>query len=168
VIAIDFFKMGGVPILKVIGSQAFLASFLISTGLALLVIPYSKRRPKDRPATWGECMLGAMFTFGLFVVAFGIAPDRWITHSDAELGWGTTNIVYGPFDLLKPTALGGSWNPITIPYQAVRDIVVVLIHVWYFGLVIFLWGKWQKRGQAAPGTAVATTSSYGRPLVRKT
>jgi hypothetical protein len=42
----------------------------------------------------------------------------------------------------------------------------VLIHVWFFGLLIFLWGKWQKRGQAAPGTAVAT-SNYGRPLVKK-
>jgi hypothetical protein len=165
-IAIDFFKMGGDPILKVIGSQAFLFAFLLSSGLALLVIPYSKRRPKDQKATWGECMLGSMLAFGLMLVAFGIAPDRWIAHSDNELGWGATNIVYGPFDILKPTPLGGAWNPITIPYQAIRDIVVVLIHVWYFGLIIFLWGKWQKRGEAKPGTEVAT-SSYGRPLVKK-
>ena len=54
----------------------------------------------------------------------------------------------------------------TIPWQAVRDIVVVLIHVWFFGLIIFLWGKWQKRGEATPGTGVAT-SNYGRPLVKK-
>ena len=165
-IAIDFFKMGGDPILKVIGSQAFLVPFLGATGLALLTIPYGKRRPKDRRATWGESMLAALFAFGLMLVAFGITPDRWIAHSDNELGWGTTNIVYGPWNLLKPTPLGGAWNPITIPYQAVRDIVVVLIHVWFFGLIIFLWGKWQKRGEAKPGTDVAT-SSYGRPLVKK-
>ena len=165
-IAIDFFKMGGAPILKVIGSQAFLFSFFLSTGLALLSIPYGKRRPKGTHVTWGEAMLASMLVFGLFVVAFGIVPDRWIAHSDAELGWGTTDIIYGPGNFLKPTPLGGAWNPITIPYQAVRDIVVVLIHVWYFGLVIFLWGKWQKRGDAVPGTAVAT-SSYGRPLVKK-
>ncbi|MCU1502343.1 MAG: hypothetical protein JWM12_1697 [Ilumatobacteraceae bacterium] len=165
-IAVDFFKMGGQPILKVIGNQAFLFSFILSTGLALLVVPLSKRVPKDHKATWGQCMLASMFVFGLFVVAFGIVPDRWIAHSDAELGWGTTDIVYGPFNILKPTPLGGAWNPITIPFQAVRDIIVVLIHVWYFGLAIFLWGKWQKRGEAKPGTDVAT-SSYGRPLVRK-
>ena len=29
---------------------------------------------------------------------------------------------------------------------------MVLIHVWFFGLLIFLWGKWQKRGDAQPGT----------------
>jgi hypothetical protein len=147
-------------------NQAFLFSFFLSTGLALLVIPYSKRRPLDKVATWGECMLAAMYAFAVMFIAFGVVPDRWIAHSDAELGWGTTKIIYGPFDILKPTPLGGAWNPITIPYQTVRDIVVVLIHVWYFGLLIFLWGKWQKRGQAQPGTEVET-STYGRPLVKK-
>ena len=164
--AIEIFTMGGQPVLEVIGNQAFLVSFVLATVGALLVIPYSKRRPKDKKASWGECMLGAMYAFGLMVVAFGICPDRWIAHADAELGWGSTNIVYGPWDILKPTALGGAWFPMTIPWQAVRDIVVVLIHVWFFGLIIFLWGKWQKRGEATPGTAVAT-SNYGRPLVKK-
>jgi hypothetical protein len=166
VTAIEIFTMGGQPVLEVIGNQAFLVSFILATVGALLVIPYSKRRPKDKKASWGECMLAAMYAFGLMVVAFGICPDRWIAHADAELGWGSTNIVYGPWDILKPTALGGAWFPMTIPWQAIRDIVVVLIHVWFFGLIIFLWGKWQKRGEATPSTGVAT-SNYGRPLVKK-
>ena len=165
-IAVTFFEMGGQPVLKVLFNQAFLVSFFIATIGALLVLPYAKRRPKDKKATWGEAMLASMYAFGLMVVAFGICPDRWIAHADAELGWGTTNIVYGPFDILKPTAVGGSFNPITIPWQAMRDIGVVIIHVWFFGLLIYIWGKWQKRGEATPGTGVAT-SNYGRPLVKK-
>ena len=47
-----------------------------------------------------------------------------------------------------------------------RDIVVVLIHVVFFGLIIFMWGWWQKRGQR-PTTVEIETSSYGRPLVKK-
>lgn len=165
-IAIDFFKMGGQPILKVIFNQAFLLSFILSTAMALAVIPYATRRPKDKKASWGECMAGSAYAFAVMVIAFGIVPDRWIAHADAELGWGTTNIVYGPGNFLKPTALGGAWNPITIPYQAVRDIIVVLLHVWYFGLIIFLWGKWQRRGEPTPGAEIET-STYGRPLVKK-
>jgi formate hydrogenlyase subunit 3/multisubunit Na+/H+ antiporter MnhD subunit len=166
VIAVDLFSMGGQDVTKVIGNQAVLFTFFLATFGALAVIPYSKRRPKEKKASWGECMLASMYVFGLMVVAFGICPDRWLAHSDAELGWGTTNIVYGPWDILKPTALGGAWMPITIPYQAIRDIGVVLIHVWFFGLLIYLWGKWQKRGSVVPSTAVAT-SNYGRPLVKK-
>ena len=67
--------------------------------------------------------------------------------------------------ILKPKALGGPF-PFTMSYEAIRDIIVILLHVWYFGLIIFLWGKWQKRGDAAPSTELAT-SSFGRPLVKK-
>ncbi|MEO5724798.1 MAG: hypothetical protein ABIQ39_15360 [Ilumatobacteraceae bacterium] len=158
-IAINILKWPGM-------NQAFLFSFFLATFGALAIVPFAKRRPKDRRATWGECMLGAVYAFGLMFLAFGIVPDRWIAHCDKELAWGATRIVYGPFNLLKPTALGGAWNPITIPYQAIRDIVVVLIHVWFFGLIIYLWGVWQKRGETKPGTAVET-STYGRPLVKK-
>ena len=61
--------------------------------------------------------------------------------------------------------MGGHF-PFTASYEAIRDIVAILIHVWYFGLVIVLWGKWQKRGDAAPSKELAT-SSFGRPLVKK-
>ncbi len=146
-------------------NEAFLFSFLLSTGLALLVIPYSKRRPKGTPTTWGEAMLASVFAFGLMFVAFGIVPDKFIAHADAELGWNKNLIIYGPGDIFKPKALGGNF-PFTMSYEAVRDIVVIVIHVWYFGLLIFLWGVWQKRGDGKPGTELAT-STFGRPLVKK-
>src|SRR5690606_32708986 len=59
----------------------------------------------------------------------------------------------------------GGWNPITLQYEAVRDTVVVLLHVYYFGLLIFIWNWWQKRGDEAPKER--PTSTYGRPLARK-
>ena len=35
-------------------NQAFLFSFFLSTGLALLSIPFAKRRPVGTPLSWGE------------------------------------------------------------------------------------------------------------------
>ena len=72
--------------------------------------------------------------------------------------------MYGPGGILKPQSLGG-WNPITLQYEAIRDIVVVIIHVYFFGLLIFIWMWWQNRGQAT--TTAIETSTYGRPLVKK-
>ncbi len=145
-------------------NQALIFSFLLSSGLALLAIPYGKRRPIGTPFTWGEAMLAATFAFGVMFIAFGVVPHQWIDHADKNLGWNKAKIIYGPFDLLKPKAFGGNF-PFTMQYEAVRDTVVVLIHVWYFGLLIFLWNHWQKRGRTK-STEVAT-STYGRPLVKK-
>ena len=146
-------------------NQAFLFSFFLSTGLALLAIPYSKRRPKGTPTSWGEAMLAATFVFGVMFIAFGVVPHQWISHADKNLGWNRQRIIYGPFDLLKPKSFGGNF-PFNISYEALRDIIVVVIHVWYFGLMVFLWGKWQKRGEVTTSTAIET-STYGRPLVKK-
>ena len=158
-IAIDPLKWPGV-------NMAFLVSFFGAIALTLAVIPYGKRRPVGKPVSWGEAMLGAAYAFFVMFIAFGIAPHQWIDHADKNLGWSKDKIIYGPWDILKPTALGGFWNPITLQYEAVRDIVVVVIHVVYFGLIIYIWKWWQARGETKPGTEVAT-STFGRPLVRK-
>jgi hypothetical protein len=94
-----------------------------------------------------------------------VVPHQWIAHADKDLGWNRTYIVYGPGGILKPQTAGG-WNPITLQYQAVRDIIVVLIHVYFFGLLIFIWNWWQKRG-AETAPKEIETSSYGRPLVKR-
>lgn len=144
---------------------AFLFSFFLSTAGALLVIPYAKRRPKGAPVSWGEAMLASVYVFGLMFIAFGVVPHQFIDHADKELGWTKSNVIYGPGDILKPQAYGG-WFPFTMSYEAVRDIVVIVIHLFYFGLLIWLWSVWQKRGQVKAGTEVAT-STFGRPLVKK-
>jgi hypothetical protein len=144
---------------------AFLFSFFLSTGMALMAIPYAKRRPKGTPTSWGEAMLASVYVFATMFIAFGVVPHQWIDHSDKNLGWTKNLIIYGPGDIFKPKALGGHF-PFTMSYEAIRDIIVIVIHLWYFGLLIFLWSKWQKRGDAKPGTEVAT-STFGRPLVKK-
>jgi hypothetical protein len=144
--------------------MAFLVSLVASTVLTLVAIPYGKRRPVGKPVSWGEAMLASAYAFGVMFIAFGIVPHQWIDHADKELGWDRTNIIYGPGGILKPESAGG-WNPITLQYEAVRDIVVVVLHAYYFGLLIFIWLWWQKRGQVA--AKELETSTYGRPLVRK-
>jgi hypothetical protein len=159
-VAIDILKWPGV-------SVPFLTSFcatLILIGLAML---YGKRRPVGKPVSWGEGMLAGTYAFGVMFLAFGIVPNTWIDHADRELGWSKDKIVYGPGGILKPTALGGPWNPITLQYQAVRDIVVVLIHALWFGMIIYLWHWWQSRGRVTAAPELET-STYGRPLVKKT
>ena len=158
-LAIDVLRWPGVNV-------AFLFSFVLATGLALLSIPYSKRRPKGTPVSWGESMLAAVYVFGTMFLAFGVVPHQWIDHSDKNLGWTKAKIIYGPGGILKPKALGG-WFPFTLQYEAVRDTVVVLIHVFYFGLLMYLWSRWQKRGDAAAKGTAVETSTYGRPLVKK-
>ncbi|MEY2581931.1 MAG: hypothetical protein QOE09_1780 [Ilumatobacteraceae bacterium] len=157
-IAIDILKWPGVNV-------AFLFSFLLSTCLALAAIPYAKRRPKGTPVSWGEAMIAAVYVFGTMFLAFGVVPHQWIDHADRNLGWSKSKVIYGPFDLLKPKVLGGHF-PFTASYEAIRDTVVVLLHVYYFGLILFLWRVWQGRGDTKPSTEIAT-STYGRPLVRK-
>ena len=146
-------------------NQAFLVSFVASTLMALAVIPYAKRRPKGTPTSWGEAMLGSVYAFAVMFVAFGIVPHQFIDHADRNLGWSKSLVIFGPGDTLKPQAYGG-WFPFTMSYEAIRDIFVTLIHVWYFALMLFLWSFGQKRGDATPSTEVAT-STFGRPLVKK-
>ncbi len=143
---------------------AFLLAFFASIALTLAVIPYGKRRPVGKPLSWGEAMLAATYAFGVMFLAFGVVPHQWIDHADRNLGWSRDNIVLGPGEILKPQALGG-WMPLTLQYEAIRDIVVVLLHAIYFGLIIFIWAWWQKRGQVK--TAEIEVSSFGRPLVKK-
>lgn len=67
--------------------------------------------------------------------------------------------------ILKAQSSGGSF-PFEVSYEALRDIIVVVIHAFYIGLFMYLAVWWQKRGQVQ--AKELETSTYGRPLVRKT
>lgn len=132
--------------------------------MALAVIPFGKRRPKDAPTTWGEAMVGSVYVFFTMFLAFGVVPHQFIVHADNDLGWRKDKLVYGPFDILKDQASGGNF-PFTVSYEAIRDIIVVVIHVYFVALMIYLFAWWQKRHDKA-GKELET-STYGRPLVKK-
>ena len=156
-LSIDILRWPGV-------NQAFLFSFVVTTAMSLVVIPIGQRRKFDRKATWGEAMLGSAYIFLVLFLAFGVVPHQFIDHADKELGWRKDKLVYGPFNILKSDTVGGSF-PITISYEAIRDIIVVVIHVFYIGLMVYLFSWWQKRGVVTDKEVVS--SSYGRPLVKK-
>ena len=109
-------------------------------------------------------MLASTYAFGVMFLAFGVVPHQWIDHADKDLGWSKDKLHLRPGEILKPQSAGG-WFPMTLQYEAFRDIVVVLLHVIFFGLIIFMWSWWQKRGRVT--TTEIETSSYGRPLVKK-
>ena len=155
-IAINILKWPGV-------NQAFIFSFVFTSAMGLAVIPFGKRRPKGTPTTWGEAMVGSVYVFFAMFLAFGIVPHQFIDHADKNLGWRKDKLLNGPFDLLKAKANGGNF-PFTVSYEALRDIIVIVIHVWFIGLMIYLFAWWQKRDEK---TAIETTSTFGRPLVRK-
>lgn len=147
-------------------NQAFLVSFFGAVILTLLAIPYGKRRPVGTILSWGEAMLAACYVFGVMFLAYGVVPDRWIRHSDQNLLWTKQKHLFGPFDILKPKVYGGHF-PFTLSYQEIRDTVVVVIYAFFFALQIFIWHQWQSRGKKASASTEVETSTYGRPLVKK-
>jgi hypothetical protein len=145
-------------------NQAFIFSFVLTILLTLAVIPYGKRRPQGKPFSWGEAMIGSTYVFGVLFLAYGVVPHQWLTHVQNELGWRADKIFYGPWDIFKSQAQGGSF-PFDINYLQVGDAIVVGIYLFFLGLNLWIWSWWQKRSKA-PSTEVAT-STYGRPLVKK-
>lgn len=158
--------MIGIDVLEWPGfNQAFIVSFVAAIVLSLAIIPYGKRRPVDKPFRWGDAMLGATYIFGVLFLAFGIVPHQWIDHADKNLGWSRDKLLIGWGGFLKPESQGG-WNPITLQYEAVRDTVVVILHLIFFVLFVYLAIWWQKRGDAKQKELPAA-STYGRPLVKR-
>ena len=130
----------------------------------LAIYLYSKRRPVGKYLTWAEAMAATAFAFAMFNLWYGVIPHQWITLADTEWGWRPDRILYGPFDILKPDTAGGV-NPVIISYQSVRDLVVVLIYGVGLTLQVWHWAQWQDR--AKPKAEVVPTTTYGRPLARK-
>jgi hypothetical protein len=140
---------------------AFVISLLMALAGNAAVILYSKRRPVGAPLSWGEAMAAAVFAFVLFNLWYGVVPHQWITLADNEWGWRKDRIFFGPGDLFEPNR----FLPFTITYEALRDLIVTVIYGAGLTLHVFHWVQWQNR--AKPKTEVVPTTSYGRPLARK-
>ncbi len=140
---------------------AFATSLLLALAGNAAVILYSKRRPVGAPLSWGEAMAAAVFAFVLFNFWYGVIPHQWITLADNEWGWRKDRIFFGPGDLFEPHR----FLPFTLTYEALRDIIVTVIYGAGLTLHVFHWVQWQNR--AKPKTEVVPTTTYGRPLARK-
>ena len=142
--------------------------------IGLVIVFVLLRRPKpDRPATWAECMAGAVGMFALIMLAYAVIPHECITFSDKYLQWDTTKFVFrSDQDML---VLGIVELAVQHRQAGVRDIIVVGIYVVFFGLNLVLFVMWQKRGteeaarprrrrrcRASAGRCGARRSRHGR------
>jgi len=109
-------------------------------------------------------MAGAVGTFAMFALAYAIVPHEWITFADKYLQWGTTKFLVRSGQEVLFLKF-----PFDINMKAISDIIAVGIYVVMFGLNLFLFSAWQKRGQekAEAPDAAPKTSRFGRPLRRK-
>ena len=140
-----------------------IALFVI--GLIIIAILYRREKP-NRPATWSECIAGAVGVFAMMTLIYGVIPHEWITFSDKYLQWDTTHFVFRTHQDMF--GLGIVDWPFSMNKQAVRDIIVVGIYTVFFGLNLFLFAQWQKRGkEEAPPEEKPRTSRFGRPLRRQ-
>src|SRR3974377_2284651 len=137
---------------------------LLVIGLVIVVV--LMRRPKpDRPATWAECMAGAVGVFALMTLAYAVIPSEYITFSDKYLQWDTTKFVFQSHQ--DGCGLGSVNWPFNMTKQALRDIIVAGIYLVMFSLNLVLFVKWQKRGQVTePAAERPRRSRFGRPLRR--
>lgn len=146
---------------------AFITSSLIGILGIVGTMVYGSRRAVGARITWGEAMVAAMFTFFMMFWWYGVIPHQWLTWADNELNWRSDRILYAVGDILKPQTAGG-WNPWTISWQQIRDLIAVGIYGLGLGLQIFAWAWWNDRKKKADAAAaIVPTSRYGRPLVRK-
>ena len=133
--------------------------------IGLIIVAILMRRPKpDRPATWAECMAGAVGLFAMMTLAYAIIPHEWITFADKYLQWGTTKFVVRSGQEVLFLKF-----PFDINMKAISDIIATGIYVVMVGLNLFLIVAWQKRGQEKdePAEAAPKTSRFGRPLRRR-
>jgi hypothetical protein len=122
-----------------------------------MVVSRDPRSPEQR-TTWVEAMLGAVAVFFLMTLAYGVIPHEWITFSDKYLQWTPDKTFIDTY-------------PVKVPYEALRDIVVVGIYVVMLGLNLMLFSLWQKRltpkAEVEGGEErVSRLSRFGRPLRR--
>ena len=101
---------------------ALVTSIMITGLMVYGIVAYGRRRPIDRPTSWGEAMLGSAFVFMLLLMVFGVVPDRWIRLTDNEWGWSVERMLFTEGQFLDG-------NPITFPpmrmdLKKVSDIVV--------------------------------------------
>lgn len=151
---------------------AFLASLLVTALLVAPVFPYAKKRPVGTQLTWGQAMAAAVYVFFIIFWIYGVVPHQFLTWADAELGWRPDIIWIGPGGSTTLPLVGWTlhtpWFPIRVNARAVRDIIAVLIYVGFLGGQMWLWVWWQNRGKRAEAAAtVEPTSTYGRPLVKR-
>jgi len=136
---------------------------------SLAMVASRKPQPADHQASWSACFAGALASFALMALAYGVVPHEWMTFANGYLRWGDTSkfVFRSHQDML---IFPWSW-PFNMDYPALRDIVVSGIYVVLLSVNVMLFVKWQARNTVpdatpAPDTAPAKRSRFGRPIRR--
>ena len=88
--------------------------------IGLIIVFILMRRPKpERPATWAECMAGAVGVFALMTLAYAVVPHEWITFSDKYLQWGTTSFMVRSGQI-RAIHVG---RAVKVPTAAIRELL---------------------------------------------
>ncbi|MDY7101728.1 MAG: hypothetical protein S0880_11120 [Actinomycetota bacterium] len=139
---------------------ALIASIIV-TIVALIPFGFAlQRRAKGTFLTWGEAMVASTWAFFLMFWVYGVVPHQWLTLADNEWNWRADRIVVGPGEFLELL-------PFTLNYVVLRDLIAVGIYVVALVINVALWMIWQNRGAEKKPALEASTSRYGRPLVKE-
>ena len=141
---------------------ALVTSIVITALMTGAIVAYGLRRPTDRPTSWGEAMIGATFIFMLFMMVFGVVPDRWVRYTDNELGWSNEAFLFTEGQLIDGDPI--TFPPFRMDKKKLSDIVVVVEHLVALAVLPFVVLWWQKRDEKGP--AAEPVSDFGRPLVK--
>ena len=135
--------------------------------IAVGFIQYLCKQPKPKePATWAQCMLGAVASFALMLIAYGTIPHEWLTFANGYLKFDDSHFV------IRNNVKG---MPLNIPKSAVKDIVATMLYVVFATVNIKLFAKWQKRpayvapdaSPIEPEAVSVGTSAYGKTVTAK-
>jgi hypothetical protein len=168
---------------------ALIASLLATVAMVGVIFLYAGRRTPGAPLTWGEAYAGALFVFGLLVVAYAILPSQWLSYADNAVRWRSDKIgiptgplhylpgwpTHGKLLFFIPVNNGLLWphgltffgrGKVVISAQILRDVIVTVIYLLLLPAQVMGWLWWQRRGKRKVEQP-QLTSAYGRPLIRK-
>ena len=118
---------------------AFLTSIVVTVLLFGAVIYMARKRPPGTRLTWGEAFIAGAFIFLLFLMIYGVVPDRFLRWADGELKWRTDKIgipmgpLYGPLHNLLGIGSHGVIAPNGIKFASPFNWASQRLHDW-FGL----------------------------------
>jgi len=141
--------------------------FVLALGFVMFLI--SKPKPVE-PPTWAQCMLGAVATFALMLLAYGTIPHEWLNFSNSYMKWNAAKFIVHGGQKIGPI----HWLNFDINKQALSDTGAVVIYAVMLTLNVILISKWQKRPIATDTTTASSAeervvgeSAYGRPVTVK-
>jgi hypothetical protein len=153
------------------------ASILWLIGVAAAMYVIRKPKPAE-PATWAQCVIGAMFVWFMFALGYGVIPHEWLTFGNSYLNFDSASF------LVHRSQLAHNLPPFDITRDKIIDTGAVVIYAIVLTVNVRLFAAWQKRPIAEPADAVETsdegpitggtifsrlrrskrTSAYGRPV----